>query len=63
MEKITAADAVADVDAAPVEVADMDDHQLRPLQSTTRTIETVHMSAKNAHTLLVDTRSIRLSRT
>ena len=63
METITSVDAAVDMDAAPVGVADMDDHQLCPLQSTAGLTETEHMIAKNAHTLLRDTRRIRPLRT
>ena len=65
MEAITAADVAADVDVdtAPVGVADVDNHQLRPLQSTAGPTETAHTSAKNAHTLPTDTRRIRPLRT
>ena len=40
MEKITAAATATDVDAAPVGVMDVHNHQLRPFQSTSGTTET-----------------------
>ena len=67
MEAITAAAADADVDVdvdvAPVGVADMDNHQLCPLQSAAGPTVTAHTAAKNAHTLPTDTRRMRPSRT
>ena len=55
METIAAADAATDVEAAPVGVADVDDHQLRPLQSTAGPTENAHTAVKNSHTLPMDT--------
>ena len=65
MEAITAAAADADVDVdvdvAPVGAADVHERQLCPLQSTAEPMVTVDMVAKNAHTMLMDTRRRRPS--
>ena len=60
--KFAAADAAADMDAAPVGVADVDDHQLSPLRSTAGPTETAHTAANNAHTLPTDTRRMHTLR-
>ena len=59
------ADAVADVDVAPLweSYMDADDHQLNPLQSTTGFMETAHTGANNVHTLPTDTRRTQPLRT
>ena len=67
MEAITDADADADadadVDAAPVGAADVHDRQICRLQSTAGPTVTAGTAAKNAHTLLTDTRRRRPSHT
>ena len=52
---------VADMDAVPVGDLDVDadDHQLYPLQINFGLMETACMGAKNAHTLLTDTRRMQ----
>ena len=63
--KISDADVVTDVDAAPVGELDVDadDHQLHPLQSTDGITETAHTGAKNVHNLPTDKIRMRPLRT
>ena len=59
MEAIPTAAMAAAADAVPVGAADVHDRQLRPLQSTAGPTVAADMAAKNAHTLLTDTRRRR----
>ena len=58
-----AAAAAAAADAVPVGAADVHDRQLCPLQITAGPTLTTDTAAKNAHTLLADTRRRRPSHT
>ena len=63
MEAIKAADVAADAGVVSVGDADVHGRQLYPLQSTAGTTVTVDTEAKNAHTLLMETRRRRHSHT
>ena len=65
MGTVSDADAVVDVDAAPLGEpnTDADDHQLRTLQSADGPTETVLRGKNNAHILLMETGRIQPLRT